>query len=232
MRVASIALIALVATACATSPRPRRVDVYRVELRGDGPCAHRGVALGGDRPSLSDVLDEAKTGKPVPPPPACDAARIEIARACHCVVSDESSRPWGKTDGLSLELPRKLRVMSGRSVPVPFTLRNRGKQTLELDFVGGEVIVENEIRRGKKRVEGASCSLMSVLPDPVRLTLRPGAVVRGALDWSAMNSQIGGPCAEMATDLAPGRYQVTFETVSGTPPLSATVNVEVRKSRR
>ena len=69
-------------------------------------------------------------------------------------------------------------------------------------------------------------------PDPVRLTLRPGAVVRGALDWTAVNSQNGGPCAEQAADLAPGSYRVTFETVSGTPPLRATVNVEVRARRR
>ena len=46
-----------------------------------------------------------------------------------------------------------------------------------------------------------------------------------------MNSQFAA-CADMATALAPGRYRVTFETVSGTPPLRATVNVKVRAPAR
>ena len=222
----AIALLVLLVAACTGSAPSRRIDHYRVDLRG-GPCGMRGDE------SLSDALDRARTGEPEAAPAPCDAARIDIGRTCHCRVNGQRARPWGKIAGLSLELPRKLEVMTGDTVSVPFSLRNRSKKTLELDFAGGEVITEKEILRGKKRVEGPGCGVLTVEPDPdpVRLTLRPGAVVRGALLWRALNTQFAS-CFDKATELPPGRYRVTFETVSGTPPLRATVNVKVRARAR
>jgi hypothetical protein len=225
MHPGAIAILALLAAACTGSAPSRRIHDYRIELRGS-PCNS-----GGDD-SLGAALDEAATGKPPAPPPPCDAVRIDINRACHCSVKGERARPWGKTAGLSLDLPRKLEVTTGGSLSVPFSLRNRSRETIELDFAGGDVIAEKEIRRGKKQVEGPACGVLMAVPDPVRLTLRPGADVRGALYWSAVNSQIGGSCAELATALPPGRYRVTFQTVSGTPPLRATVNINVRARAR
>jgi hypothetical protein len=233
VREVAVALLVLLVVTFAGSAPSRLIEHDRVR-RGGGPCSSGSGEPFGDvygRESLDEALEEAQTGMRRAPPLPCDAAQVDIGRACHCTVKGQHARPWGNIAGVSLELPKKLEVTPGGSVSVPFSLRNRTKKTLELDFPGGEVITESEILRGKKRIEGPACGLLTVVPDAVRLTLRPGAVVRGALSWRAMNGQLTG-CADTPTELAPGRYRVTFETVSGTPPLRATVNVKVRARPR
>ena len=158
----------------------------------------------------------------------CDAPDIDIARACHCGVPRREGRPWGATRDFGLEMPRTLRVKSGATTEIPFTLTYRGETPVAVDFPGGDVVWMAEIRRGKKPVPGAACGELTVLPDPVRLTLRSGSRVRGTVAWIASNSQLAS-CADMATALAPGRYTVMFATVSGEPRLEANIDVTVVK---
>lgn len=185
------------------------------EARADGPCN------GGSRIEIA--------AERVPDSP-CDGDDITIDRACHCTVDRKEERPWGPTANLSLELPRTLRVASGQWVDVPFALKNRGDKPVVLDFSGGAVISEAEIRQGRRTIHSAPCGVLAMLPPLVRLTLRPGGTIHGTLGWNASNYPHPSGC-DLAEDLRPGRYTVTFESASGEPPLQGKVAVTVTRRR-
>src|SRR5215468_4736914 len=99
-----------------------------------------------------------------PPEVACDAAEIEMERACHCRAGEREERPWGSTAGLSLEMPRTARVARGETVAIPFTLRYKGDEPMTLDFPGGAVVYVEEVLRGGKPAPSAPCAEMRALP--------------------------------------------------------------------
>lgn len=202
---------------CSAGPGGNVVGQIHDVVRAAGPCGSRT----GPGPQL-------EPDGPERPAPACDGGEIEMERACHCLVDRKQARPWGKTADLALEMPRRTQVASGARIEVPYALRHKGKAPIELDFSGGAVVRHTETLKGRRPVEAAPCGVIGVMPDAVRLTLRPGAVVRGTVSWKAANHQ-GDGCADLSEDLRPGRYRIRFATISGTPPLSAAVDVTVTR---
>jgi hypothetical protein len=165
-----------------------------------------------------------------PPPVACDAADIDMARACHCRrAGNPDPRPWGPSQDLRIEVTSAVTVASGELVEIPFALRHVGKRPVELDFVGGRVVDDGDLWKGKRRVEGPLCGFLGIRPPTVTLTLRPGAVVRGNLFWRATNHQ-SLECRGVAR-LPPGRYRLEVETVLGTPLLQAEVAITVTRKK-
>jgi hypothetical protein len=126
-------------------------------------------------------------------------------------------------------MPRSARVVTGRWVEIPFTLRHRGQAPRQLDFSGGSVVYAVRVEKANRAVSGAPCGILTVLPPSVRLTVPAGGAVRGTIAWKASTFQADGMCEDLARDLSPGRYRVTFATISGEPPLAAAVDVKVTR---
>ncbi len=183
--------------------------------RADEPCMYDGGL------SLGLGVEPVK-------PVACDAAEIDMERACHCRSDADEMTKWGSTAGLSLEMPKAARVASGGTVSLPFALVSKGEKPITLDFPGGAVVYVDEVLRGGKPVSMASCGELRARSREVRLTLKPGAKVRSKMTWLASTSQLAS-CRDLAKDLPAGRYTLRFATVSGEPKLEASVDVTVTK---
>jgi hypothetical protein len=184
--------------------------------RADEPCMYDDGGLG------------AGLGVERVKPLACDAAEIDMERACHCRSDKDEGTKWGSTAGLSLEMTKAARVASGGTVSLPFALVYKGEKPITLDFPGGAVVYVDEVLRGGKAVSMAPCGELRARPREVRLTLNPGAKVRSKMTWLASTSQLAS-CRDLAKDLPAGRYTLRFETVSGEPTLKASVDVTVTK---
>lgn len=197
------------------APIPLLVTCFALEAGAADPCPSNSLGS-------PDNAEEVQV---------CEGGDIEMTHACHCAVYTKEERPWGPTADLTLTVPPDLKVVTGEWTDIPFTLSYRGKAPAEFDFPGGSVIYEKEIRNAKGPVERPPCAVMAMLPDPVRLKLRPGGLVRSKLSWKASNYQYEG-CHDMAQNLPPGRYNVTFATVSGAPPLTVTIAITVTPKKR
>lgn len=182
-------------------------------LLSSSPCDH-GTTFGG-----------LGADKPVEPA-SCDSGDIEITRACHCTGPSPGEK-WGSTKELVLEMQKSAKVKSGETIDLPFTLTSRAASARTLDFSGASVVYEDEVKQNGKRVPGAPCGALILLPKTVRLTLQPGKKITGTVSWRAANYQ-GEGCADLTKKLSPGKYKVTFSTRAGEPPLKATVDITVQ----
>jgi hypothetical protein len=169
------------------------------------------------------------TGVPRDTKGPCEGGELTITDVCHCQIdSRHENQPWGATAAFRLDVPQALVVKSGATVDLPVALHYTGETARQVDFPDGDIAFARSLWRGKKRIVSPPCTGIDVGPEPVRLSLEPGAVVRGSLTWKAWDTQLAY-CEDMGKPLRRGRYRLVIESKSGTPPLTAEVTITVKE---